>query len=125
MSSRAISAHSGSRYGLDRPAVETDRLLGQVLLDAIGKLQVGQQAIFDCLAGRTKAHFTVEEVGQLTGRAPFTVRRWHREGKIQAVRVGGTGPRGRLLIPREELTKLVDGGLAAKMPASALERNDK
>ena len=43
------------------------------------------------------------------------------EGRIRAIRVSGTGPRGRLLVPREELQKLVGTGMAGEVPAALLD----
>jgi excisionase family DNA binding protein len=88
------------------------------VLEVLGQLRAGQQAILECLAGRVKAHYTVEEVAALTGRSPYTVRRWLKEQKIAAIRVCGTGARGRLLIPRDALAKLIDAGHGGKIPAA-------
>lgn len=79
--------------------------LGAVLLK-LDRLERGQAEIRDQLAGRTKSHSTVAEVAQLMGRSDYTVRGWIKDGLIEAIRVKGTGPRGRLLVPREEIAKL-------------------
>jgi hypothetical protein len=73
------------------------------------------------LAGKRKSHFTVEEVGALAGRAPYTVRTWIKLGLIKAIRVAGTGPKGRLLVPREELEKVVNRGSGADIPAVTID----
>jgi hypothetical protein len=73
------------------------------------------------LAGKRKSHFTVEEVSALAGRAPYTVRQWIKHGLIRAIRVDGTGPKGRLLVPREELEKIVNRGSGADIPPITMD----
>jgi excisionase family DNA binding protein len=72
------------------------------------------------LSETTKPLLTVEEVAELVGRAAYTVRSWISAGKINAIRVSGTGPRGRLLIPRSELEKLIRDGKAENVPPTAV-----
>lgn len=55
------------------------------------------------LTEKLKEYYTVEEVAQLTGRTPYTVRRWIKGQRIQATRIAGTGPKGRLLISRSSV----------------------
>ena len=52
------------------------------------------------LGGKMKSHLIVEEVAEVTGKSPYTIREYIRQGRIRAIRVAGTGPRGRLLVPR-------------------------
>lgn len=77
------------------------------------------------LAGQLKSHYTVEEVAELTGRAPYTVRTWIKQGRIAAARVAGTGPKGRLLVARDELRKLVDSGLGGRTPEVPVRSDDR
>jgi excisionase family DNA binding protein len=72
------------------------------------------------LAGSHKEAHTVAEIADITGRSAFTVRRWISEGKIAAIRVSGTGPRGRLLIPHAELRRLVSCGKGSDLPAAVM-----
>jgi excisionase family DNA binding protein len=72
------------------------------------------------LEARRKPHYTVDEVAELTGRTPYTVRRWISEERIQATRIEGTGPKGRLLIAREEVDALIAAGLGAQVPDAAV-----
>jgi hypothetical protein len=78
----------------------------------------------DILAGlvsRRKDFFLVEEVAAMTGRSAYTVRRWILEKKVKATRIAEGGPRGRLLIPRAELERLVAAGQGAHVPEVALD----
>jgi excisionase family DNA binding protein len=72
------------------------------------------------LGKRTKSHLTVEEVADLTGRAAYTIRRWIKEKRLKAQRIKDGGPKGRLLIPREELEQLIAGGLGSEVPDAVL-----
>ncbi len=71
----------------------------------------------DSLTTRVKPLLTVTEVAELTGRAPYTVRNWIKDGLIKAERVQGTGPRGRLLVPREQVEKIVHLGRGPSVTA--------
>lgn len=97
-------------------------LIRQVLevLPLIPLILAGVGDIRMQLSGLRKSHHTVEEVAEATGRAPYTVRTWIKEERIRAIRVPGTGPKGRLLIPHEELEKLVAAGLASRLSAAAV-----
>jgi excisionase family DNA binding protein len=83
-------------------------------------LKVAVEDIRGQLAAKHKSLYTVEEVADLVGRSAFTVRRWIAAGRIQAIRVAGTGPKGRLLVPRDQLNVLVADGLAGAVPAAVV-----
>jgi excisionase family DNA binding protein len=98
---------------------------GHVSLDDVlrllHELKGGLDEIRATLQARRKDNYTVEEVAGFTGRTPYTVRRWITEKRIKAIRIFGTGPKGRLLIPRKELDALIASGLGARIPESAAE----
>lgn len=63
-----------------------------------------------------KSHYTVDEVATRIGRSPYTVRRYVADGIITAIRIPGAGPRGRLLVPHEELQRLIAAGRGGAIP---------
>lgn len=96
------------------PTVE----LADVLI-VLRELQAEIREISQLLRRRSKPLLTVAEVAEWTGRAPFTVRRWIQEGRLKAERVRGTGPKGRLLIPSEQVLALIGSGRGEQLPAAA------
>jgi excisionase family DNA binding protein len=83
------------------------------LLTLLNRLCAMIDSLQQQLAGVRKEWMTVEEVAQATCRSAFTVRRWISEGRLKATRVAGTGPKGRLLISRDQLDSLITDGLGA------------
>jgi len=73
------------------------------------------------LGSRLKENYTVEEFAELVGRSTYTVRRWATEGKIRPIRLAQGGPKGRLLIPRVELNRVVASGAGGAVPAAVLD----
>ena len=57
----------------------------------------------------------------MTGRSCYTVRRWITEKKLTAIRLRDGGPRGKLLIPRSEIERLIAAGRGAEVPGAALQ----
>jgi hypothetical protein len=112
----------GPGVGVAGPTDDLSSLIPQVLvvLPMIPMILAVANDIRSRLSGLRKSHLTIEEVAAATGRAPYTVRTWHKQGRIRAIRVAGTGPRGRLLIAAEELEKLVTAGRASRLPAAAI-----
>ncbi|MEQ8784649.1 MAG: helix-turn-helix domain-containing protein [Pirellulaceae bacterium] len=73
-------------------------------------------SINEHLAGRTKAVLTVKEVAVEMNRCEDTVRNLIKSGVLPASRVPGSGPRGRLLIRREDFDRMVAAGRAGDLP---------
>jgi excisionase family DNA binding protein len=86
------------------------------LVNLVQSLAVQLADIRDTLAAKRKPQYTVDEVADLTGRSAYTVRRWISEGRLKAIRISGTGPKGRLRIAREEIDRLIATGLGANVP---------
>jgi len=105
--------------------METEMLLQNGAADGLTPLHAhilkGLRDILALLKGTRKEFYTVHEVAELTGRTPYTIRRWLAERRISATRVSGTGPRERLLIPRDQLERLIGSGLGAEIPNSVTE----
>jgi len=50
--------------------------------------------------------FTVQEVAEYLKMKPHTIRRWVREGRLEATRVG-KGPKGQLRISKASLDEIM------------------
>jgi excisionase family DNA binding protein len=96
------------------PASEEMARLGPLL----GQILHTLEEVRDRLAGAHKPLLMIEELAQLVGRTPFTIRRWVKEGRIRAIRLSGSGPRGRLLVGHDEVRKLIAAGLGGEVPAA-------
>jgi excisionase family DNA binding protein len=84
--------------------------------DLLARLDLSLEEVLSLLRGCRKELLTVEEVARAVSRDPLTVRRWIKDGRLRSIRVQGSGPRGRLLVPREELSRLVGMGLGSALP---------
>ena len=87
---------------------EATALLMKQILNAVQEIRAR-------LAGAHKQFYTVEEIAELTGRSEYTVRRWIKEDRIHATRVTDTGPRGRLLIAKDQLNRLIVSGMGGEV----------
>lgn len=93
----------------------------KLVLELLTYLKLSIEDVRAQLTAKRKDFSTVEELANLVGRSPYTVRRWIAEGRIKAIRVDGTGPKGRLLIPRDQIDVLVAGGMAAAVPDAVVD----
>lgn len=105
----ANSGLLGSLDRLDEQATENDDLA--IIATALRKMCSTLKEMKDQMEAKVKNYYTVDEIAAMTGRAPYTVRTWIRAGKLSAERIEGTGPKGRLLVPRAELEKLIRSGV--------------
>jgi hypothetical protein len=96
------------------------------LTDIVARLDRLQSCVSELMtqiAGATKDYYTVEEFASRTGRAPYTVRHWRKLGLIVAERIQGSGPKGRLLIPRGELEKIVKSGRGENVNSTVMSQS--
>lgn len=99
--------------GLARHGTPPDESVGVTSAEVIHLLhylKVAVDDVRDQLKKKRKPLLTVEEVAEIVGRTPYTVRRWITEGRIEATRVHGSGPKGKLLIAHEQIDRLVAEG---------------
>ena len=78
--------------------------LQATIVELRGAIRTLQGQLESAVVPLRKLYLSTEEVAQLVGRAPYTVRRWIRAGKLVARNVGGAGTRQRYLIHRDELS---------------------
>ncbi len=97
---------------------EDDRIV--LMLGLLRSVNSKVDEVRSLLSQHRKETYTIEEFSKIVGRSAYTVRRWVAEGKVKAIRVQGTGPRGRLLIPRTELDRLIVCGQGGDIPEVAI-----
>jgi hypothetical protein len=79
------------------------------------------QRVQELLQRGQKDPVTVREFADLVCRSPFTIRMWIKRGRIEAKRVIGTGPRGRLLIDRNQLSRVIQAGRGSNLQEPLLD----
>jgi excisionase family DNA binding protein len=94
--------------------------LTNVIEELLRPMRTDLESIRSTLNARRKSHYTVEEVAELTGRSAYTVRRWITEKRLKAIRIAGTGPKGRLLISRDQIDVLIGSALGGNVPDAAV-----
>lgn len=84
----------------------------ELILSKLNDLFNRMNDIESMFKGRFKSHFTVEEVAERTGRAPYTVRtHWIKNGLLAASKLRG----GKLLIEARELDRFIASGQGTPM----------
>lgn len=99
------------------PRVDEVLEMQKALASDVSDLKRVIDSVREELRGTSKSHYSIAEVATAVSRSPYTVRNWVKQGLVKAVRVEGTGDRGRLLVPRDELEHLVRGGRGSALPA--------
>ena len=88
------------------------------LLATVHAINRKVDTLVDHLRGNLKPLLTVDEAAALLGRSSYTTRAYIRDGRLPATRLHGTGPRGRLLVRREDLERLLDAGEVGARPGA-------
>ena len=106
--------------GASTPETGVDHSILLQINDTLRELADRLACLERKLEPAAKEYLTVEEFAELVGRSAYTVREWLKSGKIRGERVVGTGPRGRWIIPRNQLRLIVENGGGASVPAICL-----
>jgi hypothetical protein len=81
-----------------------------LLLERLDRIEAAVAEL--CRGCKAKAWYEVEEAAAILGRAPFTVREWCRQGRINAKKKGsGRGKYQSWVISEAELTRIQREGL--------------
>ena len=104
---------------ISRSLEVVETILGELFERRLPALEEKLDDMRALLSSHRKDNYLVEEVAAMTGRSEYTVRRWVAENKLKAIRIAEGGPRGRLLVPRTELERLVAAGKGAHVPEVA------
>ena len=104
-----------NEQGQHLPPVGSDDMirLRQALASLTEEVHCLRQELRASLAPqwKPKPSYTVAEVAQRLGRSAYTIRRWIKEGKLDAIKLNGGGPKDRYLIEHREVQELLlDGG---------------
>ena len=99
-----MSASPPIRSDLDRGVYCTEKL--DKIYELLCELSHSLQAIREQFTAAKKDFYTVAELIPIVGRSAFTIRRWINEKLIDAIRIAGTGPKGRLLVPQVAIGKV-------------------
>lgn len=84
----------------------------ELILSKLNELSSRFTNLESMFKGRFKSHFTVEEVAERTGRAPYTVRtHWIKNGLLAASKLRG----GKLLVEARELERFMASGQGTPM----------
>jgi len=73
-------------------------------VDLIGDHQLRQTKEHTTCGGAAEKYYTCGEAAQLLRKATTTIRKWIKDGKLDAKRTPGAGPRGSYLISNAALT---------------------
>lgn len=90
------------------------------ILEGIQNLSVAIREVRQLLEGTRKDFYTAEEVAEITGRSAYTVRRWLKENRLTGRKVEGSGTKGKWLVARDDLNRLVAAGRGDRIPAPTL-----
>lgn len=113
METASHSSHATTR--------DTDSASLRQIMALLVELKAELAGVKSALGSRQKPVLTIEEIAELTGRSAYTIRRWVKERRLTATRIQGTGPKGRLLVSRDEIDKILRSGLGANVPDAAID----